>query len=382
MVDCNVNQPSYLSFTGPIHTKQFDHKGGTFQSPVHKVSIVVPPNAIDDGEKVTVHMGATTSGPFDLPEDCKLRSAVVWLGSGSDVVLKRSIAVVVPHSAVFTSPQHHSMMEFLTCEDCKGPRYQFEYSSVDCFGIDEDQGWIELYRFAMVAIAASSKCRLTATESDDDDFHEAIEDVELLGASNVRQQETFSKGKTINMPLSRYLAKLFWPRGQLPNSFRADAFYLQNIPTELYRVDILYRKNYYEDNGVYPEIVETEFMIGVSGTELKCVLPCSGSSECDCLTGWNVTQMSDISEIHIGKDKNSHLPYKVDPKKWSFKFTCHQHKADLTCCFVFQGGERIVKGRTDQVPSCLHKRYPSSHNSIPFIVENGVFDKDIERTDK
>ena len=59
----------------------------------------------------------------------------------------------------------------------------------------------------------------------------------------------------------------------------------------------MYRKNYYEDNGVYPEIVETEFMIGVSGTELKCVLPCSGSSECDCLTGWNVTQMSDISEV-------------------------------------------------------------------------------------
>jgi len=62
-------------------------------------------------------MGATTSGPFDLPEDCKLRSAVVWLGSGSDVVLKKSIVVVVPHSAVFTSPQHLSMMRFLTCED-------------------------------------------------------------------------------------------------------------------------------------------------------------------------------------------------------------------------------------------------------------------------
>jgi len=51
-------------------TKQFDHKGGTFQSPVHKVSKVVPPNAIDDGEKVTVHIGASTSRPF---EDSKLR---------------------------------------------------------------------------------------------------------------------------------------------------------------------------------------------------------------------------------------------------------------------------------------------------------------------
>ena len=121
-VQTAVNMPPNLSFTGPIYNQEFDHKGGVFQSSVHKVSIVVPPNAIDDGEKVTVHMGATTSGPFDLPEDCKLRSAVVWLGSGSDVVLKRSIAVVVPHSAVFTSPQHHSMMEFLTCKDCEGPQ--------------------------------------------------------------------------------------------------------------------------------------------------------------------------------------------------------------------------------------------------------------------
>jgi len=103
MLESNtISQPPAISFTGSINTKQVDHKGGTFQSPVHKVSIVVPPNAIDDGEKVIVHMGATTSGPFDLPEDCKLRSAVVWLGSGSDVVLKRSITVVVPHSAVFT----------------------------------------------------------------------------------------------------------------------------------------------------------------------------------------------------------------------------------------------------------------------------------------
>ena len=32
-------------------------------------------------------------------------------------------------------------------------------------------------------------------------------------------------------------------------------------------------------------------MIDGDGTELKCVLPCSGSSECDCLSGWSVTQV-------------------------------------------------------------------------------------------
>ena len=239
-------QPPAVSFTGPIHTKQFDHKGGTFQSPVHKVSIVVPPNAIDDGEKVTVYMGATTSGPFDLPEDCKLRSAVVWLGSESDVVLKRSIAVVVPHSAVFTIPQHHSMMRFLTCEDCEGPRYKFRYSQ-NQFEIDEEQGWMELTKFSMVAIAVSPDYSLDDegiqcsyeedVESDDgDEFHEALEDVQAISAPKIHRQRSSPREKQLEMPPARYLAILFWPRGQFYSLFRADIYYLQNIPTELYKV--------------------------------------------------------------------------------------------------------------------------------------------------
>ena len=172
---------------------------------------MVPPNAIDDGEKVTVHMGATTSGPFDLPEDCKLRSAVVWLGSGSDVVLKRSIAVVVPHSAVFTSPQHHSMMRFLTCEDCEGPRYKLQPSKSK-FEIAPGYGLIRLQKLGMVAIAACSES-IEPNESVKDD------------AAN----------QPVDVP-SHYIAKLFWPLRCLPVSFRADVFCVQDIPTELYKV--------------------------------------------------------------------------------------------------------------------------------------------------
>ena len=248
-IPVTINRPPAIFFTGPIHTKQFDHKGGTFHSPVHKVSIVVPPNAIDDSEKVTVHMGATTSGPFDLPEDCKLRSAVVWLGSGSDVVLKRSIAVVVPHSAVFTSPQHHSMMRFLTCEDCEGPRYKFSYSH-NHFEVDEDQGLINLDKLAMVAVAASPEYTLDNEDikeghGSDDEFFEAPEDVESIVSTQVaearvmnhrlQRQHSMPKEK-IRIPSARYLAKSFWPCGQLPDSFRVDIYYSQNIPTELYKV--------------------------------------------------------------------------------------------------------------------------------------------------
>ena len=171
---------------------------------------MVPPNAIDDGEKVTVHMGATTGGPFDLPEDCKLRSAVVWLGSGSDVVLKRSIAVVVPHSAVFTSPQHHSMMRFLTCEDCEGPKYKLQPSQCK-FEIAQGYGliMIKIQKLVMVAIVSQSVTDGSVEENADH--------------------------KSVDVPVC-YIAKLFWPLKSLPVSFKADVFCVQNIPTELFKV--------------------------------------------------------------------------------------------------------------------------------------------------
>ena len=64
-------------------------------------------------------------------------------------------------------------------------------------------------------------------------------------------------------------------------------------------MNTLYRQAYFEDNGSYPEIVETEFLIDGNGTELKCVLPCSGSSECNCLSGWSVSRMNDVSEVRF-----------------------------------------------------------------------------------
>jgi len=153
-------------------------------------------------------MGATTSGPFDLPEDCKLRSAVVWLGSGSDVVLKRSITVVVPHSAVFASPEHHSMMRFLTCEDCEGPRYKFQPGKNN-FEITPGYGLIRLEKPTMMAIVSQSKLVAAAEENVDH--------------------------RSIDVPVS-YIAKLYWPLKSLPICFRADVYCVQNIPTEVFKV--------------------------------------------------------------------------------------------------------------------------------------------------
>ena len=205
---------------------------------------MVPPNVLSDDEKVTVYMGATTSGPFDLPEDCKLRSAVVWLSvSPSDVEFKRNISLIIPHSAVFTSDQHHSMMKFVVCEDHEGPRYKFIHS-FNQYEIDREQGVIELNDFEMVAIIAgpeftrdSEKEEVTEGYDSDDDFQDAPEDVESLGTS------TNGIYHSLKMPPTCYLAKLFWPCGELPSSFRVDIYYLPNLPTELYKVHKHYCNN-------------------------------------------------------------------------------------------------------------------------------------------
>ena len=57
----------------------------------------------------------------------------------------------------------------------------------------------------------------------------------------------------------------------------------------------LYRKAYYEENGTYPEVVETEFLISGDGANVQCILPCNGSTECDCLNGWDVTPLTDLN---------------------------------------------------------------------------------------
>ena len=198
---------------------------------------MVPPNALSDGEKVTVYMGATTSGPFDLPEDCKLRSAVVWLSvSPSDVVFKKNLMVLVPHSAIFTSSKHHRMMRFVICEDCNSIRYKFSYSSNE-FEIDEEQGLIELNKFGMVAIIANPSFALeedegAGSQNSHKNIQDAFEDVECLDTSNGIGTDQ----KKLQVPPAHYLAKLFWPRGELPSSFKTDVDYLQYLPTELYKV--------------------------------------------------------------------------------------------------------------------------------------------------
>ena len=176
---------------------------------------MVPPNALGDGEKVTVYMGATTSGPFDLPEDCKLRSAVVWLSGSTNAVFKKSIALVMPHSALLTNPEHNVSMKILTCTEFEGLKYQLKHSGLQ-YEIGMEYGLIKLEQLTTLMVAIVSECKPVAINGDID---EHIED---------NHQATIAP--------TRYLAKLFWPPKLLPDSFRADMFCIENLPTEMHKV--------------------------------------------------------------------------------------------------------------------------------------------------
>ena len=47
---------------------------------------------------------------------------------------------------------------------------------------------------------------------------------------------------------------------------------------------------------MHPEVVGAKLLI-VDGRNLKCVLPCVGSKECDCVNDWNVTPLPDTTEV-------------------------------------------------------------------------------------
>ena len=174
---------------------------------------MVPPNALSDGEKVTVYMGATTSGPFDLPEDCKLRSAVVWLSGSTNVVFKRSVALVMPHSALLTNPEHDATMKFLTCVECEGPKYQLRHSKLK-YEIGTEYGLIKLDQLTSLMVIIVSECKPIAIKGGIEDYVETIAP-------------------------TRYLAKLFWPPKLLPDSFSADIFCIQYLPTEMHKVILI-----------------------------------------------------------------------------------------------------------------------------------------------
>ena len=177
---------------------------------------MVPPNALGDGEKVTVYMRVTTSGPFDLLEDCKLRSAVVWVSAGTtNVTFKKSIALVMPHSALFSNPEQHGLMKFLVCEKCEGPKYQFKHGQVQ-FEIGAEYGLVKLNQLTTKMVVIVSESESVAINGSIDDHH--VEEA-------------------VTIAPTRYLAKLFWPPKSLPASFKVDIFCIQNLPTELYKVN-------------------------------------------------------------------------------------------------------------------------------------------------
>jgi len=127
------------------------------------------------------------------------------------------MALVLPHSALILDPAQCGLMKFLVCEECEGPKYQFKHGQAQ-FEIGAEYGLIKLDQLSTMMIMIVSESKPTAINGSIDDHVE--EDITAA-------------------PPVRFMAKLFWPPKCLPVSFKADIFCIQNLPTELYKVNLL-----------------------------------------------------------------------------------------------------------------------------------------------
>ena len=48
---------------------------------------------------------------------------------------------------------------------------------------------------------------------------------------------------------------------------------------------------------MHPEVVGAKLVIDSSNKLQCCVLPCTGSKECDCFTDWDVNSLIDVTEV-------------------------------------------------------------------------------------
>ena len=100
----------------------FTHEGGVLYSPVHGVSVVIPPNAIPLGnEKVFLSMHFYLGHPFTLKEDVKICSVVVWFHLHPPIEFLEDVTVEIPHAV---RADLTSLCVLTWGEDKQGPPYK------------------------------------------------------------------------------------------------------------------------------------------------------------------------------------------------------------------------------------------------------------------
>ena len=100
----------------------FTHEGGVLYSPVHGVSVTIPPNAIPGHvEKFFLSMHFYLGHPFTLKEDVNICSVVVWFHLHPPIEFLEDVTVAIPHAV---RADLTSLCVLTWGEDKQGPPYK------------------------------------------------------------------------------------------------------------------------------------------------------------------------------------------------------------------------------------------------------------------
>ena len=106
-----VQLPPAVPYLDPIEVVTFDNSGGEYTNEAHDIIIRVPQGAISKGVTVNIEVGVTLHGPFSYPRNAKPVSPILWLCMQQDVLLRKSVEVVLPHCVSGLKGGEHNGLE-------------------------------------------------------------------------------------------------------------------------------------------------------------------------------------------------------------------------------------------------------------------------------
>jgi len=117
-----------------ILSRYFDHNGGTLTIEEHDVTVIIPRQAISQGDTVEVQAAAAMLAPYLLPAGYDPISVFVWLGG--NYVFNKMIEVIVPHCAVVGDGTSQLTVLTATGSDCKlqvDNLHQYKIRDLECY---------------------------------------------------------------------------------------------------------------------------------------------------------------------------------------------------------------------------------------------------------
>ena len=148
---CDTRSPRLpfpRGFQNGCITRSFTREGGMLYSPVHGVSVVIPPKAVPSTVEIFVlGIYVYLGGPFIWPKDVRPCSPVVWFHLHPRFTFEADVTVKIPHCAAILPKLRESSaaslgpLFVLTVEEGQEEDAQSHYDLTRCIEADFSDGY-------------------------------------------------------------------------------------------------------------------------------------------------------------------------------------------------------------------------------------------------